>query len=176
MGTGSGTPKKPVAAPAKKAMPEPRKKSPTLNIFGMGGASGKKSTEGDSTKKQSSKIPNKAPQEPRKKSPTFSLFGSGRTPASKQSSVATDASSGSTKKKKPPTTAPKKQVAAPKGVPVLKQWKQVKGNAVEGRIFASKSFQDGTTVTTSTIAGKKGAKLSKGTVVQTQSGSKYFLE
>ena len=57
-----------------------------------------------------------------------------------------------------------------------KQWKQVKDNAAEGRILGSKSFQDGTIVTTSTIVGKKGVKLSKGSVVQTKSGSKYFLE
>ena len=59
---------------------------------------------------------------------------------------------------------------------IQKQWKQVEDNTIAGRIFGSNSFKDGVTVTTSSIKGKKGTKFAKGSVVQTKSGSKYFLE
>jgi hypothetical protein len=54
-----------------------------------------------------------------------------------------------------------------------KQWKVDKDNAIKGFIYGSNSFKDGVFVTTSPII--KG-KLVKGNLVQTSSGSKYFLE
>jgi len=62
--------------------------------------------------------------------------------------------------------------APPKGTPILKGWKSNLDGSITGLIYESGSFKDGTTVTTSSIKGK----VSRGSVVQTTSGSKYFLE
>lgn len=56
-------------------------------------------------------------------------------------------------------------------VPEMKKWKQNKDGSISGLIFNSKSFQDGTRVTTSPVP--KGAK--KGTVVKTAAGTNYSL-
>jgi hypothetical protein len=61
---------------------------------------------------------------------------------------------------------------APKGVPVLKGWKVNANNEIQGKIYLSASFREGQTITTSPAKGR----LESGNVVQTQSGSKYFLE
>uniref|UniRef100_A0A7S2VF22 Uncharacterized protein n=1 Tax=Entomoneis paludosa TaxID=265537 RepID=A0A7S2VF22_9STRA len=61
---------------------------------------------------------------------------------------------------------------APKGVPVLKRWRKTKDGAITGMVYGSSSFSDGDRVTTSPIAF---GKVSKGEVVKTGSGSKYYL-
>jgi len=62
---------------------------------------------------------------------------------------------------------------APAGVPVIKRWRKNRDGSVTGVITGSEAFSAGERVTTSTIA--KG-ELKAGNVVQTQSGSKYFLD
>ncbi|MGK3758318.1 MAG: hypothetical protein ACI8RD_010632 [Bacillariaceae sp.] len=56
-------------------------------------------------------------------------------------------------------------------VPEVKKWKQNKDGSISGLIYNSKSFQDGTRVTTSPVP--KGAR--KGTVVKTAAGTNYSL-
>ena len=55
--------------------------------------------------------------------------------------------------------------------PTLKRWKQNRDGTITGLIYDSKSFPDGTRITTSPIP--KGAK--SGAVVKTAGGSKYSL-
>ena len=61
--------------------------------------------------------------------------------------------------------------SAPRGVPTISSWKQNRDGSISGFISGSPSFDDGESVTTSPIKGEAAA----GTVVQTGSGSKYFL-
>ena len=65
-----------------------------------------------------------------------------------------------------------KEEIPPKGVPVIKSWKQRPDGGVSGRIYSSPNFADGDFVETSRIS--KG-KLENGSVVATESGSRYFL-
>ena len=67
--------------------------------------------------------------------------------------------------------AKKKAVVKNDGIPVLSNWKQDKDGTITGNITNSKMFRAGQKITTSPV--KRGAK--KGTVVTTQSGSKYRL-
>jgi hypothetical protein len=63
----------------------------------------------------------------------------------------------------------------PKGVPILSKWKKnSKGNeiTVTGKISGSPLYKDGDEVTTSSIAA---GEIKSGNVVQTTSGSKYYL-
>mmetsp|Transcript_27894 Transcript_27894/g.50923 ORF Transcript_27894/g.50923 Transcript_27894/m.50923 type:complete len:1217 (+) Transcript_27894:121-3771(+) len=150
-----------------------KNKSPTFNLFG--GSTGAAAP----TKKQQPT----QPSESGGNANPFSFFGSrsnnvGGNSEEKEgngkSSSANKVSKTTQRKKKQPV---KKSVVGPKGVPVLKQWKPVKGNSIEGRIYGSNSFKDGVSVTTSSIKGKEGStKFVKGSVVQTKSGSKYFLD
>ena len=55
--------------------------------------------------------------------------------------------------------------------PTLKKWRQNRDGTITGLIYDSKSFNDGTRITTSPVA--RGAK--KGTVVKTGGGSQYSL-
>jgi hypothetical protein len=55
--------------------------------------------------------------------------------------------------------------------PTLKRWRQNRDGTITGMIYDSKSFVDGTRITTSPVA--RGAK--KGTVVKTAGGSQYSL-
>jgi hypothetical protein len=57
-------------------------------------------------------------------------------------------------------------------IAILRNFKQNADGSLTGKVFNSKSFRNGTEITTSPV--KKGAK--KGTVVQTSSGSKYQLQ
>jgi hypothetical protein len=79
-------------------------------------------------------------------------------------------------------TAPKKmqggtislvgtQKIAPKGVPTLSRWKQNPDGSITGTISGSTNFTAGQKITTSPVS--EGAK--PGLVVQTGSGSKYYL-
>ena len=56
--------------------------------------------------------------------------------------------------------------------PTLKNWKQNRDGTISGSSYDSKSFEDGTRITTSPIP--RGAK--KGTTVKTAGGSQYTLE
>jgi len=61
---------------------------------------------------------------------------------------------------------------APPGVPVMKRWRKNRDGSITGFISGSNAFSAGEKVTTSPIG--KG-ELQSGNVIQTQSGSKYFL-
>eukprot|EP00568_Trieres_chinensis_P010433 CAMPEP_0183301296 /NCGR_PEP_ID=MMETSP0160_2-20130417/7460_1 /TAXON_ID=2839 ORGANISM="Odontella Sinensis, Strain Grunow 1884" /NCGR_SAMPLE_ID=MMETSP0160_2 /ASSEMBLY_ACC=CAM_ASM_000250 /LENGTH=962 /DNA_ID=CAMNT_0025463889 /DNA_START=44 /DNA_END=2932 /DNA_ORIENTATION=+ len=78
------------------------------------------------------------------------------------------------KKKVPVPKRPTKRLArAPKGVPVLSEWVVNRNGSVTGYVEASNGmFEDGTQITTSPI---KSGELEEGNVVETGSGSKYFL-
>lgn len=55
--------------------------------------------------------------------------------------------------------------------PSMKNWKQNRDGSITGLIYGSKSFKDGTRITTSPVP--RGAK--RGSVVETSGGSKYSL-
>jgi len=75
--------------------------------------------------------------------------------------------------KKQPTSAKKKVMPVPKGVPVLSRWRKNRNGSISGKITGSKGFDDGESITTSPIADVK--TIQANSVVQTQSGSKYYL-
>lgn len=60
----------------------------------------------------------------------------------------------------------------PKGVPVLRKWKQNKDGTISGKIFRSKGFNENQFVTTSATKGIPAAN----SIARTISGSKYYLE
>jgi len=62
--------------------------------------------------------------------------------------------------------------SAPRGVPTLKNWRLNKNGSVTGSIYGSKVFGSGESITTSPLKGKP----TDNAVVQTKTGSKYFLE
>ena len=66
-----------------------------------------------------------------------------------------------------------KQATAPRGVPTLNRWRRNSDNSVSGLVRGSKTFDDGSRVTTSAITG---GTIASGEVVRTGSGSRYFLE
>jgi len=112
-----------------------------------------------------------------KRSPTISLFGGGgNTPtislfgggggSDKQSSQPVPA-------RAPPAKKQQKQPKlAPRGVPTISNWKLNGDGSVSGKISGSPNFRDGEKVTTSQIVQ---GRIEAGAVVQTGSGSKYFL-
>ena len=57
-------------------------------------------------------------------------------------------------------------------VPSVKKWKQNRDGSITGLIYDSKSFKDGTRVTTSPVP--KGAR--KGIIVKTAAGTQYSLD
>merc|ERR1712157_455672 len=63
-------------------------------------------------------------------------------------------------------------VKAPKGVPVLSGWKENRNGSITGFISGAPGYKNGEFITTSKIKGD----VIAGTVVTTQSGSKYFLD
>ena len=75
------------------------------------------------------------------------------------------------KPKAPPKRAPPPK-KAPKGVPSIARWKKNRDGSITGFISGSPNFTEGERITTSPIV--KGS-LNAGEVVQTGSGSKYFL-
>lgn len=98
---------------------------------------------------------------------TFSLFGLGFGESDDGPSP-TPASS----PKPAPKVAAAKAATAPRGVPTVSRWKKNSDGSITGIISGSKAFNDGERITTSAI---KNGKISKGEVVVTGSGSKYFL-
>lgn len=118
---------------------------------------------------------------------TFSLFGFGGdgddaapspAPAPRKAVAARAAAKKPTPVAKKSTPVPKKTApaskpaVAPRGVPTFKSWRKNRDGSVTGIISGSPSFSDGDRVTTSPIT--KG-DISKGQVVTTGSGSRYFL-
>lgn len=61
--------------------------------------------------------------------------------------------------------------SAPAGIPTITKWRQNKDGSITGLISGSNAFRNGESVTTSVIKGN----ASDNTVVQTISGSKYYL-
>ena len=117
--------------------------------------------------------------------PTLSLFGlgGGDDSATKQTPVPKGKASPTLKVTKSPTLkvakSPTLKVAkktatpkAPNGVPTISGWRLNGDGSVSGKITGSPNFRNGETVTTSPIS--KG-RIEKGSVVQTGSGSRYFL-
>ena len=93
--------------------------------------------------------------------------------AKKPVAPAPDAGAASTKRARAAPARPSKTpAAAPRGVPILTDWKVNLGGSVTGFVEGLRSYEDGTQITTSSI--KSGVKKS-GNVVVTGSGSKYFL-
>lgn len=62
--------------------------------------------------------------------------------------------------------------SAPRGIPTLIRWKKNRDGSITGLITGSNAFDEKTLVTTSVIVN---GDISAGEVVQTKSGSKYFL-
>jgi len=61
---------------------------------------------------------------------------------------------------------------APRGVPTISNWERNRDGSISGFIKGSFSFGEGEAVTTSPVRGN----VAGGTVVETASGSKYFLD
>lgn len=95
--------------------------------------------------------------------PTFSIFGAGGG-----DSEPTKITSRPSKSVPPP----KKLKKAPSGVPSIVKWRKNFDGSITGFISGSPNFAEGEKVTTSPISG---GTISSGQVVQTGSGSKYFL-
>eukprot|EP00527_Entomoneis_sp_CCMP2396_P007706 CAMPEP_0198142566 /NCGR_PEP_ID=MMETSP1443-20131203/5330_1 /TAXON_ID=186043 /ORGANISM="Entomoneis sp., Strain CCMP2396" /LENGTH=891 /DNA_ID=CAMNT_0043805611 /DNA_START=110 /DNA_END=2785 /DNA_ORIENTATION=+ len=130
-------------------------RSGTLSLFGGGGA--KKAAP----EKVEPEIPNR--------SGTLSLFQPKKkvAPAAKKASpVAKKVAAKKAVKKAA------KKAAIPAGVPTLARWKQNPDGSINGFISNSPNFRDNTKITTSPIKGN----ASGGSVVQTGSGSKYYLQ
>jgi len=64
---------------------------------------------------------------------------------------------------------------APRGVPIIKSWKLNRDGSVSGFISGSPNYDDGEVVTTSKIKGSSN-DIVGGSVVQTGSGSRYYLD
>jgi len=77
-------------------------------------------------------------------------------------------------KKAEPKRALQKKAAskAPRGVPSLVNWRQNRDGSITGFISGSPNFDEGERITTSEIAS---GTIGDGELVQTGSGSKYFL-
>lgn len=101
-----------------------------------------------------------------KRGSTISLFGLGQGADESQSTP--------TPVQKSPTLQVQKSTksSAPKGVPTISGWKLNGDGSISGRISGSPNFKNGELITTSQI--QKG-RIESGSVVQTGSGSRYFL-
>lgn len=170
-------------------------KSGTLNLFG-GGATEKKVEKKKSPvkipntggtislfgygnqmpqKKQTITPPQKAQSSPVGGRPTLSIFGGG--PQAKK--TVTEPPRDSTKPKTAfslfggakAATGSTSTTNTTNNIPILSRWKQNSDGSVTGYISNSKSFRNGTEITTSPVKGV----LKKGSVVKTSSGSQYRL-
>ena len=97
-----------------------------------------------------------------KRSTTISLFGLFSSPRS--SPTPSDQTS--------TAVQPKKVIAAPRRVPTLSKYRKNRDGSISAYIFNSPSFQDGEMISTSPIT----SQILPGAVVETSSGSKYFLD
>jgi len=98
-----------------------------------------------------------------KRGASISLFGIGQPAETKAPT-----------KVAPQRAAKKAQIVskAPRGVPAISNWKQNRDGSISGRVFGSDAFDEGESVTTSAIT----SDAVDGAVVQTLSGSKYYLQ
>lgn len=143
---------KKTAAQAKKTV-EKAPPGATINLFGGMGGGGKAAA------------PPPTPKPAPAARKTISLFGVSGDDAPKPKAKTAPTSI----KKTPSKPAAKK---APAGIPSLVKWKKNRDGSVTGFISGSPAFDEGEKVTTSPITQ---GDLSAGQVVQTGSGSRYFL-
>ena len=112
-----------------------------------------------------------------KKGSTISLFvgfGGGGSDES-SNSLPAPAKKSPTLQVQQPKKTPTKQIQTsgpPKGVPTISGWKLNGDGSISGRISGSPNFKQGELITTSQI---QRGRIDSGSVVQTGSGSKYFL-
>jgi len=66
----------------------------------------------------------------------------------------------------------RKQATAPKGVPTIVNWKRRRDGGIAGNIYGSPNFKEGDRVETTKITN---GNVENGFIVQTGSGSRYFL-
>jgi hypothetical protein len=93
--------------------------------------------------------------------PQRSLEGDDRNPVAKKKQVSTK------------TSSPIAIKQPPKGVPIMNKFKKNRDGSITGFISGSKNFEDGEQITTSKLAPDQ--IIEAGNIVQTVSGSKYFL-
>jgi hypothetical protein len=110
-----------------------------------------------------------APESPPKPAArtTFSL---GKPPSAPEPSPAPKSFFGGSS---PSTSKPKAKKPAPRGVPTIAKWRTNRDGSITGIISGSPGYDDGDRVTTSAIAS---GTVEAGEVVQTGSGSKYYLD
>lgn len=151
---------------------------PTLSLFGAGVPKKKADTTvpkgSASLSLKKAATPKKADTPVPKGSGTLSLFGGFQrsAPPAKKVAPAVKKAAPVAKKVSPKTAATKaKKATIPVGVPLLSRWKQNTDGSITGFISNSPSFRDNTKITTSPIKGN----AAPGSLVQTGSGSKYYL-
>lgn len=101
-----------------------------------------------------------------KRGSTISLFGFGQS-ADESSPTPAPAKKSPTLQVQQPAKS-----SAPKGVPTILGWKLNGDGSISGRINGSPNFKNGELITTSQI---QRGRIEAGSVVQTGSGSRYFL-
>jgi len=121
----------------------------------------------DAAAKRSANRPKEVPAAA-KRSTTISLSGLFPFLAASPAPTGSDAPARGASQPKPS----KSFITAPPGVPTLSKFRQNRDGSITAYIFNSPNFKDGEMITTSPIK----TNASPGTVVQTSSGSKYFLD
>jgi hypothetical protein len=107
-----------------------------------------------------------------KKGSTISLFGIGQGSDELTTSPVVPIKKSPTLKVKQSPSQMMQKPVAPKGMPTISGWKLNGDGTISGRITGSPNFKQGELITTSQI---KNGRIESGSVVQTGSGSKYFL-
>lgn len=115
----------------------------------------------EESKKKADAAAKSAAQSIPKPSPTLSIFGSAAAKNIPQPS-----------KRVAPQTPKSITKRAPRGVPTIVKWKQRRDGGITGRIYGSPNFEEGDRVETTAIVN---GNVENGNVVQTGSGSRYFL-
>ena len=113
-------------------------------------------------------------QSPLKKSPSIKVQTKKVSPK-KSPSLKVEGKKVATKgipKKSPSLKVAPKKNSPPPGVPKMAKWRKNRDGSVTGFISGSRNFDEGEKITTSPIV--KG-DIANGSLVQTGSGSKYFL-
>jgi hypothetical protein len=120
----------------------------------------------------------KAPAPATESRRSFSLFKGASPPETSSESAVRTFSLGKpllSEKAAPPPSAskPKAKKPAPRGIPKLAKWRKNRDSTITGIISGSPSYDEGDRVTTSSIVS---GTIGSGEVVQTGSGSKYYLD
>jgi len=151
----------------KAALEEKRREAEQKKAASLAAAEAKKKEA--EQKRATAASANQAEQVMKKAKPgaTISLFGFGAPTQSTD-----EASPTPTPKPIRPSVAPRQVSAAPRGVPTISRWRQNRDGSIAGFISGSPNFKDGEAITTSPITSEGVG----GAVVQTSSGSRYFLE